>query len=336
MFALRNIGKSFSGVVRSSVKGATPAPSAVGRRGLTASSPKLWQLTDPWFDQYPQIGEYMAQDGFPVRLPLRLFGHQCQVYGTADLGKILEDLEDWGEDWTPATVGGKVPFQFGFNHFLDTDCGAPDTRNPYLETWTEFPVTRKHCPLAVPYKEDGDLVAIDGDERVQIFVHRVLCAYHPEDVHKVAAMSAISGGSEMWGFPKHRHPAQIRWDYHGENITQSTTHCGKMAIEMTMKLPEFTPGHKKVSLDWKSEPGKVIGGPRWMYKQTTFKQDVLMTQFHAPWDPKTDSLVIGNDPHYGGVSNKYGFVPKLKINTRDFRVVAFQPEQWNQLDLPKK
>lgn len=59
-------------------------------------------------------------------------------------------------------------------------------------------------------------------------------------------------------------------------------------------------------------------------------------QYHAPWDPTTDRLEIGDDPHYGAVSNKYGFEPKVKINTRDFKVVAFQPDQWKQLDLPKE
>ena len=134
-------------------------PASLHRR---APSPRLWITKDPWFEQYPQIGEYIAQDGFPVRLPLRLIGHQAQVYGTADLGKVLEDMEAWGEDWMPATVGGKVPFQFGFNNFADTDCGRPETRNPYLETWTEFPVTRKSSPVSWEYKDDNDLVAIDG------------------------------------------------------------------------------------------------------------------------------------------------------------------------------
>ena len=89
-------------------------------------------------------------------------------------------------------------------------------------------------------------------------------------------MSAISGGSEMWGFPKHRFPATIRWDYHGDRLTQATTHRGKFAVGLDMKLPEFMAGHKVVEVDWKSGPGKVIGRPRWMYKQSTFRQDVLM------------------------------------------------------------
>merc|ERR1712232_489520 len=109
-----------------------------------------------------------------------------------------------GEPFVPVLVGGKAVVTVWFNNFTDTDCGGA-----YLETWYNTFVTRKSKgPQAkLELAEPLGPVAAAVHEGSQSFLMRVLCSDAPGNPG--AAMKAITGGREIFGFPKHPVPAEI-------------------------------------------------------------------------------------------------------------------------------
>lgn len=291
---------------------------------LTLRSAVAWfGPKDPWFDQFPQEDAYLASDGHVNRLPLRLTSHESIIYGTAELGPVLESFKD--EDFVPLTVGGKVPLQLWFNNFTDTDCGDVDTKNPYLETWYSLPVVPRASPVDLPYNTDMDLLV--ADPRAKNWVHRVICADYPG--HTGPAMAAISGGREIFGYPKHHVLAAIEYTYEGDDYVHfKAAHQGIPAVELLMQLPEKVPNVIVLPLEAATPKDGCISGPRWMVKQTRYGQAFKCTEYIAPWDSKTDSLKIGSDGHYGALLGSFSFDPKIKVHADDFKIVAFKPAGW--------
>jgi len=289
----------------------------------TLQSAVAWVTKDPWFDQFPVQDYYLASDGHVDRLPLRLTSHESVVYGTAEKGPVMDSFSE--EDFVPVTVGGKVPLQIWFNNFTDTDCGDPDTRNPYLETWYSLPVVPRDSPLDLPYNSDMDLLV--ADPRALNWVHRVICDDYPG--HTGPAMAAISGGREIFGYPKHHVLADIKYVYEGpDKVHFKASHQGVPSIELRMNLPETLADHITLPLDLATPTDGCISGPRWMVKQTRYGQAFKCTEHIAPWDDRTDSLKIGTDNHYGALLKSFNFIPKIKVHSDDFKIVAFKPSGW--------
>mmetsp|Transcript_61326 Transcript_61326/g.170016 ORF Transcript_61326/g.170016 Transcript_61326/m.170016 type:complete len:102 (+) Transcript_61326:411-716(+) len=95
-------------------------------------------------------------------------------------------------------------------------------------------------------------------------------------------MGAISGGREIWGFPKH--------------------HDGCLT-------------------------------PRWAVKQTRYGQAFKATMHTAPWDPRTDSLIVHSGAgEYGSILGRWNFAPAVKMHSPDFKIVAFKPAGWLKSD----
>jgi len=290
---------------------------------LSIGSAKAWVTTDPWFDQYPQTDGYLASDGHVNRLPLRLTSHETIIYGTAELAPVLRSFKD--EDFVPLTVGGKVPLQMWFNNFTDTDCGDAEVRNPYLETWYSLPVVPRDSPVDLPYTSDMDLIV--SDPRALVWVHRVICGDTPG--HEGPAMAAISGGREIWGYPKHPTLANIEYEYEGDDhVHFKATHRGLPSVELKMKLPEKTEGVIELPLEAATDVDTCVSGPRWLVKQTRYGQAFKCTEYIAPWDSKTDHLRVGWDAWYGLLLQSFRFQPKLKVHSTDFKIVAMKPAGW--------
>lgn len=282
-----------------------------------------WVTQDPWFEQFPQTDGYLATDGHVNRLPLRLTSHESIIYGTAELAAVMRSFKD--EDFVPMTVGGKVPLQLWFNNFTDTDCGNADTRNPYLETWYSLPVVPRDSPVDLPYNTDMDLIV--NDPRSLIWVHRVICADAPG--HEGPAMAAISGGREIWGYPKHHVRAQIDYEYDGdEHVHFKASHQGVPSVELRMKLPETVPNVTVLPLEAATGSDTCISGPRWLVKQTRYGQAFKCTEYIASWDETTDMLRVGFDGHYGELLRSFRFSPKIKVHSTDFKIIANKPAGW--------
>jgi len=273
---------------------------------------------EPWFKQFKQTGGYNASDGTMNRLPLRLKSTESFIYGSADLAAVMADMED--EAFVPISVGGKAAVSIWFNNFTDTDCGGA-----YLETWFTVSVTPKDAPLTLP--DEGPQSFAVADPRALVYLARVLCGDAPGNPG--AAMKAITGGREIWGFPKHHVPAHIRYTYPDENTTQfDASHQGKPVISMRMALPENDPKSQTVPLDLKTPPGSCISGPKWLVKQTRYHQAFSTTEHIAMWNPATDSLKLYDDGYYGTKLKAWGFAPKMKVHATDFKIAAFKPDGW--------
>lgn len=283
---------------------------------------------DPWFDQFPATDGYLASDGHVNRLPLRLTSHETILYGEADYDAVMKSFE--AEDFVPVTVsndkvGKVVPLQIWFNNFTDTDCGDAGVRNPYLETWYSLPVVPRDSPLDLPYKTSMDLMVVEG----LVWVHRVICGDTPG--HKGPAMAAISGGREVFGYPKHPVLADIDYEYEGADfVSFKAHHLGLPAVDLRMKLPETLPEEQVtvLPLDAATPADGCVSGPRWLVKQTRYGQAFKCTEYIAEWDESTDSLSVGSDLHYGVLLQSFNFQPKLKVHSTDFKIVAMKPSGW--------
>ena len=165
---------------------------------------------------------------------------------------MLKEFEH--EDYTPVRVGGKVPVQIWFNHFLDTDCGPSDRTNPYNETWYSFPVTPKSEPLDLPYESP---FSYNPTTPTKSWCHRVLCS-GSNDGYLDGGKNAICGGREVWGFPKHPALAELKYTYQDQNMSFTGTHQGNKVIDASLKLPEHVDGHVPVPLDMKTDKDTLI------------------------------------------------------------------------------
>jgi len=279
---------------------------------------------DPWFDQWGNVTDrFLSSDGMIVRMPLRLKSHETIIYGSADLDQVLVDFEE--EDFTPVTVGGKAAVQIWLNNFTDTDCGHKDMVNPYLETWFSLPVTPKSSPVDLPYESAASYAV--ADPRALVFVMRVICGAAPHG-DSTQPMNAISGGREIWGFPKHHKLADIRYIYEGNDTVFSAMHEGNAVITARLRLPEATPGHITQVQEVKTADNGCVT-PRWSPKQSRYGEAFKATLNIAPWDETTDSLEVhGEDMWYGSMLKRWNFVPALKAHSSDFKIAAFKPANW--------
>jgi len=287
-----------------------------------------WITQDPWFDKFPATDGYLASDGHVNRLPLRLTSHETILYGEANYDAVMKSFE--AEDFVPVTVsngqvGKVVPLQIWFNNFTDTDCGDAGVRNPYLETWYSLPVTPRDSPLDLPYNTSMDLMVAEG----LVWVHRVICGDAPG--HTGPAMAAISGGREVFGYPKHPVLADIDYEYEGSDfVSFKAHHLGLPAVDLRMKLPEAYPEEQVTVLPLEAATAAdgCISGPRWLVKQTRYGQAFKCTEYITEWDQASDSLSVGSDLHYGVLLQSFEFKPKLKVHATDFKIVAMKPSGW--------
>jgi len=280
------------------------------------------RFDDPWFKQYETTTTlYNASNGFVNRLPLRLESTESFVYGSADMAAVMADMED--EDYVPISVGGKAAVSLWFNNFTDTDCGGG-----YLETWYTVSVTPRDSPVTLPDTGPMGFVSVGADPRALVYLARVICG--DKGNNPGAAMNAITGGREIWGFPKHHIPAQIRYIYDtAHNATQfDAEHMGKAAISMRMRLPETIASASKIPMDAKTAPDTCIGGPKWFVQQTRYGQAFSATEYMAPWDDTTDYLKLYDDGFYGTRLKGWGFNPLVKAHATDFKIAAFKPANW--------
>jgi len=304
---------------------------------------KAWVTKMPWFDQYEEITDiYMMPNGKKQRLPLRLHSHELVLTGSADIEQVRASFVD--EYYTPVSVGGKAAVQIWMNNFTDTDCGNPDTINPYLETWTSTWVTPKDQPLDLPYNSSiGDMSYVVADPRALIWIHRVILGDAPgvNTSKNDPALGALLGGHNVWGFPKHPTKAKIQVEYSaaGDRVDFHAKHLGKPlpfsrdkvfvdALRVSVALPEKDAHNVAIPTDVKTAPDAVVGGPLWMYQQVRFGEAFNTTQNIAPWNPVTDRFELGTDEYYSSVLKMWKFQPKLKMHTDDFQIAAFKPINW--------
>jgi hypothetical protein len=253
------------------------------------------------------------------------------IFGTVDAGKMWAEFED--EDFQPILVGGKAVISVWMNNFIDTDCGGS-----YLETWFNTFVTRKNEPqLSLPM--ESPLSVIIDHPKCQNFLQRVVCSDAPGNPG--AAMKAVVGGRAVFGFPKHPELGEINFCYEEKDGKKTAwnfdaSHKGKPVLSARIALPETDPNHVPVPLDVESPGDLVIGSPKLggTHKghngshQTFFGQNLAGTQYTTVWNPETDSLVIGNDDHYGAPLSRWNFVPMVKGHIPDFKIAALKPSGW--------
>ena len=182
------------------------------------------------------------------------------VYGTVDAKKMWNCFED--ELYTPILVGDKAVVMIWFNNFTDTDCGGG-----YLETWYNTFVTPKDAPIQIPYKTPFSLLEAAALPQSQSFLMRVLCGDTQENPG--AALKAITGGREIFGFPKHPIPAELQFGYTmmadgtKEFVEFKGFHQNIQAVSMKCKLPMLDPEHVMVPLDVpRTSENANIGSPR--------------------------------------------------------------------------
>lgn len=282
------------------------------------------------------------------RLPLRLESTELIVYGTVDPAKMWETFAD--EDFEPILVDGKAIVTIWFNNFTDTDCGGS-----YLETWYNTFVTRKgnkvELPKDIPAQGDTpaspfpfSCLAAALHPASQSFLQRVLCGDREDNPG--AAMKAITGGREIFGFPKHPDPATISHVYEEKDgVRQSLTfecdHHGKKAVSMHCTMPELLEpgptGYLPIPVEVaKTKDDACIGAPRHggTHKghngahQSFYATSLKCTQNITVWNAETDTLTFGDNEHYAPIST-WGFVPLLKVHSPDFKICAHRPTGWN-------
>eukprot|EP00947_MAST-08B_sp_MAST-8B-sp1_P004226 g4226.t1 len=286
------------------------------------------RFSHPWWRRFdnPTDGYYDSA-GFMNRLPLRLESREAMVYGLVDPAAMWKDYED--EEFIPILVGGKAVVSIWFNDFKDTDCGGS-----YLETWYNTFVTTKDNPLELPYESPMSCLIEHPD--CLTFLQRVVCGDAPGN--RGAALKAITGGREIFGFPKHPIPGNIRFSVvDGGTATHfDATHRGQHVVSLRMKLPEATEGHVSVPLDVETGPTAVIGAPRLGgthlghngANQMRFGQALCCTQHVCMWDPAVDTLILGDDAHYAAPLKRWSFEPLVKVSSNDFKIAAYKPAGW--------
>ena len=101
----------------------------------------------------------------------------------------------------------------------------------------------------------------------QSFLIRVLCGDRPENPG--AALKAITGGREIFGFPKHPIPAELQFGYpmtadgKREFVEFKGVHQNVHAVSMKCKLPILDSEHVIVPLDVpRTSENANIGSPR--------------------------------------------------------------------------
>lgn len=290
------------------------------------------RFAHPWWRTYDKpLGGYRDSAGFVNRLPLRLESTEMIIFGTVDAGKMWAEYDD--EDFIPILVGGKAVVSVWLNNFTDTDCGGA-----YLETWYNTFVTRRDqgqvsLPMESPFS------VIIEHERAQNFLQRVVCSDAPGNPG--AALKAITGGREIFGFPKHPVPGTINFAYEetdGKKVGWQfdCSHQGKHSVSVRCALPETDPNHVVVPIDVVAPMDLVIGAPRMggTHKNhngshpTYFGQAIYANQATTLWDSKTDSFELGDDEHYAQPLKRWNFVPLVKGHMPDFKTAAFQPVGW--------
>lgn len=234
-----------------------------------------------------------------------------------------------GEDYVPVLVGGKAVVSIWFNIFHDTDCGGS-----YLETWYNTYVTRKDAPLELPMESPMSIIIDHPD--VKSYLQKVICGDAPGNPG--AALKAITGGREIFGFPKHPVPATIR--VYDDEKTGTTgfqaIHKGRLAVSMALRVPEADEGVVSIPIEVETPKDYVIGAPRLGgthlghngANQMLFGQSVCCTQHIGFWNPKTDFLELGDDPHYAKPLAGWGFTPMVKVHSTDFKICASKPCGW--------
>jgi len=293
------------------------------------------RFADPWWRQFdvPAAG-YRDSSGFVNRLPLRLESTELILWGSVDADKMWSEFED--EAYQPILVDGKAVVTVWINQFTDTDCGGG-----YLETWYNTFVTKKSEPqLKLELKaETGGLAIAAAQPTSQSFLIRVLCGDAPGNPG--AAMKAITGGREMFGFPKHPVPAQLKHTYTEADgklteLAFEAEHEGTKALDFKCQLPETVEGAITIPLavDMSADDAQ-IGGPLHggTHKghngalQSLYATSVNCTQTLAPWNPETDVFIVGPNEHFAPI-NRWDFVPMVKAHSTDFKICAHKPSGW--------
>lgn len=311
-------------------------PAVEGKTTSVEETSARTRFVHPFFRKYDSATDgYVDSQGFTNRLPLRLEATNLVIHGLVDADKLWEEFDD--EDFQPVLVRGKAIMTIFMNNFTDTDCGGS-----YLESWYNTVVTPKGTPQVE--LEEGKLA--DGLGAGSSFLIRVVCADAPGNPG--AAMKAIAGGREIFGFPKHPNPGSIRFDYMDENtrIEFDLEHDGKKGMSVRAKLPgtkkagEMYPVQEleqlRLSIDLEIPAVGIVSCPRLGgshkghngAKQTRFAQHLCCTQHLAPWDPTTDSVEFGDDFHYATPILRWSFQPVLKAHIPNFKIAAFKPAGW--------
>lgn len=297
--------------------------SRMARQVTTVPCSSKSRFEDAWWRQFDQPEEgFVDTAGFVSRLPLRLESTELIIHGFADVDKMWADFPN--EDYVPVLCGGKAVVSFWFNNFKDTDCGGE-----YWETWYNTYVSPKDKPQVNVPMEEGP-VAVAGHPDAISFLQRVICGDTPKNPG--AAQKAILGGRQLWGFSKHPELGSLSFTYDGQGgMNFNAKHLGKQVVSMGCRLPEADEGAITVPLEAESAKGGLISCPKHsgqadnMGKQTRYSTSVKCTQHLKPWDPKTDSLVLGDDDFYAAGPKRWGFVPVLKAHSPDFKIVAWGP-----------
>lgn len=311
-------------------------PKVEGKAGVVEEAATRTRFVHPFFRKYDSATDgYMDSQGFMNRLPLRLEATNLVIHGLVDAEKLWKEFDD--EAFQPVLVGGKAIMTVFLNNFTDTDCGGA-----YLESWYNTVVTPKGTPQV---QLEADKLA-DGLGAGSSFLIRVVCGDAPGNPG--AAMKAIAGGREIFGFPKHPNPGKIRFNYMDDNtrIEFDLEHDGKKGVVVRAALPGTkTEGEKypvqeieqlRLALDVEIPALGIVSCPRLGgshkghngAKQTRFAQHLCCTQHLAPWDPTTDSIEFGDDFHYGGPISRWSFQPILKAHIPDFKIAAYKPAGW--------
>lgn len=283
------------------------------------------RFQDSWWRQFDKPEEgFVDTSGFMSRLPLRLESTEVIVHGICDANKMMADFPH--EDYVPVLYDGKAVVSFWFNNFKDTDCGGE-----YWETWYNTYVSPKDKPQINVPAEEGP-IGVAGHPEALSFLCRVVCGDTPRNPG--AAQKAVNGGRQLWGFSKHRDLGELSFLYNKDatEVNFNAKHLGKQIIAMSVRLPEADEGAITVPLEAESAKGGLISCPRHsgqvdnMGRQTRYSTAVKCTQHVKPWDPKTDSLVLGDDDFYAAGPKRWGFIPVLKVHSPDFKIVAWGPE----------
>jgi len=301
---------------------------------LCTNPSPLGRFSDPWWRQFDQPTHgFRDSSGFVNRLPLRLESKELIVWGMADPEKMWSEFAD--EEFQPILVGGKAVVTVWINDFSDTDCGGS-----YLETWYNTFVSKKSEPqISLPLTPEAGLAIAAAQPTAQSFLQRVLCGDAPGNPG--AALKAITGGREIFGFPKHPVPAQLSHTFRMNGDTPTgidfhADHQGQRAITFSCVLPDTANGAVEVPLEVPmSAPDGQIGAPKHGgthrgdngAHQSLYATSVKCTQIIAPWDPSTDTLEIGENEHYAPIS-RWDFVPVAKAYSPDFKICAHKPSGW--------
>ena len=167
------------------------------------------------------------------------------------------------------------------------------------------------------------------------WTHRVLCG-GDADGDTTGGQAAITGGREVWGFPKHPGIADLSFTYPDDKTVAFTGALhGNKAVAVRAVLPESVEGCVTVPVDAKAAPGSCITPKQnplkagFIPKQVRYTTALAATMHFSPWDPDTDKFeLFDEEEHYGALLKSWNFEPALKMNTRDLKIVALKPTGW--------